>query len=1025
MRPPTEMPRREPRQGSPNRGRIILVVAVAILLFLVISVRGIAGFYTDFLWFDSLGLTSVWTGVLGARIALALIFIGVFFLLMWINLFVADRLAPRYRPRGPEEEMLERYHDVVGPRAGWVRVGIAALFAVIAGGGVASQWNSWILFTNRVDFGVEDPQFGTDIGFYVFQLPFLTFLTSWLFAAFVIILIVTAVAHYLNGGIRVQTQGERVTPQVKAHLSVLLGVLALVRAAGYWLDRYELTYSTRGAVDGATYTDVNAQLPAINLLLLISLFAAVLFLINIRRRGWVLPVLAVGLWAFVSIVVGGIYPAFIQRFQVDPAESTREAPFIERNIEATRAAMNLGDVQEQVFNYEEDLTAADLQENQETIRNIRLLDPSVVNDTYQRLQAERGFYRFPGDLDVDRYLIDGRPTQVVLGTRELNPSGIPQDSWEGEVLTYTHGYGVALSPANAVTGTGRPDFLVGDVPVRVEEGVEVDPAQPRIYFGENLGGYAIVNSDRAEVDYLDEDGTTVSYSYTGDGGVEMGSLLRRAAFALRFGDLNPVISDFVRDDSRVLYIRDIRDRVENVAPFIHFDADPYPVIGDGRIVYVIDGYTTTDRYPYAQRADTEQLAPGSGLNHTFNYARNSVKAVVDAYDGSVVLYVIDPDDPIVQAYRKAFPDLFADFEDMPEEIQDNIRYPEDLFTVQTNMWARYHIEDPIDFYEQTGGWAVAQDPGTSVQGGGTTAVTNAAGETTGTRELRVDPYYLLMRLPDREQEEFVMLRTFVPVSENDERKELTAFMVAQSDPENYGELSVYQLPTTEVDGPAIVAANIASEQEIAREISLLNQQGSTVLLGDLILTPIENSILYVRPLYVQAAGQTAVPELKNVIVAYGDEVVMRPTLELALTEIFGASPDTLEDIDPIDPETGELIDPDLDPDTGEVIEDGEAEGEGTTTTTTPPTTTVPADPGDATVEELLAEAAQTLDRANAALADGDLGAYQDLVDEAADLIRRAQLLAGSPAGGDEGGESADPPPETTEPPATTATTEST
>ena len=1028
MRPPTEMPRRDQRPGSPNRGRVILVVAVAVLLFLVVSLRGIAGFYTDFLWFDSLGLTGVWTGVLGARIVLALIFIGLFFVLMWVNLLVADRLAPRFRPRGPEEEMLERYHDVVGQRAGLVRAGVAALFALIAGAGVASQWNSWILFTNRVDFGIEDPQFGTDIGFYVFQLPFLTFLTSWLFAAFVIILIVTAVAHYLNGGIRVQTQGERVTPQVKAHLSVLLGVLALVRAAGYWLDRYELTFSTRGAVDGATYPDVNAQLPAINLLLLISLFAAGLFLYNIRRRGWVLPVLAVGLWAFVAIVVGGIYPAFVQRFQVQPAESTREAPFIERNIEATRAAMNLDQVDTTIFPYAEDLSASDLQENVETIRNIRLLDPSIVNDTYQRLQAERGFYRFPGDLDVDRYMIDGRPTQVVLGARELNPGGIPQDSWEGEVLTYTHGFGVALSPANAVTGTGRPNFVVGDVPVRVDEGVDIDPEQPRIYFGENLGGYAVVNSDRAEVDFIDDAGNTVSYSYTGDGGVEMGSFFRQAAFALRFGDPNMLISNFLRSDSRVLYIRDIRDRVETVAPFIHFDADPYPVVGDGRVVYIVDGYTTTDRYPYAQRADTEQITGRSGLNHSFNYARNSVKAVVDAYDGSVTLYVIDPDDPIVQAYRKAFPDLFADFDDMPEELQDNIRYPEDLFTVQTNMWGRYHIEDPIEFYEQTNGWAVAQDPGSSVQGGGgTTAVTNAAGETTGTRERRVDPYYLLMRLPGQDDEEFVMLRTFVPVSERDERKELTSFMVARSDPENYGELLVYRLPTTQVDGPAIVAANIASEQDIAREISLLNQQGSTVLLGDLILTPIEDSLLYVRPLYVQASGQTAVPEMKNVIVAYGPEVVMRPTLELALTEIFGDSPDTLEDIDPIDPETGELIDPDLDPETGEVITDddeadGDAggDGDGTTTTTVPPTTTTPPTPGDETVDELLAQAAAALEEANEALASGDLGAYQDAVEEARRLILLAQSRSS-------GGSAATVPrddSDTTVAP-TTATTEST
>jgi uncharacterized membrane protein (UPF0182 family) len=506
---------------------------------------------------------------------------------------VADRIAPRFRPTGPEEELLERYHDVVAPRANLVRGGISLVFALIAGAGTASQWNSWILFRNRVDFGVKDPQFGMDIGFYVFELPFLSFLTSWLFAALVIILIVTAAAHYVNGGIRVQISGERVTPQVKAHLSVLLGALALVRAVGYWLDRYELTFSSRGAVDGAGYTDVNAQLPAIQLLLLISLFAAALFLYNIRRRGWVLPVVAVGLWAFVSIVMAGLYPAFIQRFQVDPAESTREAPYIERNIEATRVAMGLDDVDTRAFDYEPTLDAPAIQANEDIIRNIRLLDPSIVDDTYQRLQADFGYYRF-NDLDVDRYTIDGEVTQVVIGARELNPGGIPIDSWEGQTLAYTHGYGPVLAPSNAIDSSGRPNFVVGDIPVNGAERIGREVDQPQIYFGEDLSGYAIVDTDRDEIDYEvdapdgDEEETAIT-TYEGDGGVQMGSWFRRAAFALRFSDYNPLISDFVRSDSQILYIRDVRDRVETVAPFISFDNDPYPVVVDGGISYVLDG----------------------------------------------------------------------------------------------------------------------------------------------------------------------------------------------------------------------------------------------------------------------------------------------------------------------------------------------------------------------------------------------------------------------------------------------------
>jgi hypothetical protein len=968
------MPPREPRarRGLSGRGRTFLIVALVALFFLGTSLRGIAGVWTDYLWFDSLGFSSVWRGVLSARVALGVIFTGTFFLLMWLNLVIADRMAPKFRPAGPEEELLERYHALVGRRAGLVRIAVAGLFAFIAGAGVSAKWQDWVLFTNRVDFGIKDPQFGTDIGFYVFQLPFLSFVVSWLFAAFVIIFIVVVVAHYLNGGIRVQSPGQRVTPQVKAHLSVLLGVMALIKAADYWLQRYELTLSSRGAVDGATYTDVNAQLPAIYLLLLISLLSAVLFLVNIRRRGWVLPVLAVGLWAFVAIVAGGIYPAFVQRFQVEPAESTKEEPYIQRNIDATRAAFGLDAVDTEAFAYDEDLDAAALSDNAGTVRNIRLLDPAVVNTAYQQLQAERGFYTFPGDLDVDRYTIDGETTQVVLGARQLDPGDIPQQSWEGQRLAFTHGFGLALSPANAVTEEGRPDFIVRNVPV-VSDVPSIDVSQPQLYFGENLGGYSIVDTTRDEVDYLNEAGETITYRFEGDGGVGIGSFMRQAAFALRFGDIDPVVSNFLTPESRIMYVRDVRERVETVAPFLEFDADPYPVVADdGRIVYVIDGYTTSNHYPYSQQAENNDLPDTSGLNGSFNYVRNSIKAVVDGYNGDVTLYVLPDDmlpsggDPIAEAYRQAFPDLFEDFEDMPEDLQQHIRYPDDVFRVQTNMWGRYHIGDATDFYEQTGGWAVAQDPGNQVAAAQTTSATNEQGQVVSTSERRIDPYYQLMRLPDEDQEAFLSLRPFVPASENDDRRQLTSFMTAKSDPDEYGRLQVFEMPGTQVDGPTIVSAAINSDPAVSREITLLDQQGSQVKLGNLLIIPIDQSLLYIRPLYTEASTGTQVPSLERVIVVYGDRVVINDTLQESLEELFGEAPDTQEqapDGEPSDEPTDEPAEP-------------------------------PAEDPDAEVADLLAQADQLFQEADAALADGDLGTYDDKVEEARDLLGQALELTG-------------------------------
>jgi uncharacterized protein len=997
MRPPSDMPSpaaRRPRSTGSNRGRTMLIVAAIALFVLITSLRGIAGFYTDFLWFDSLGYADVWRGVLGAKVSLAAIFVVVFVTICWVNLYVADRLAPRFPPAGPEQEALERFHDAIGHRTGLFRVAVALFLALIAGLGMSQEWRSWLLFVNGGDWGQTDAQFGTDLGFYIFKLPFLSSVADWAFASILIILVVTVAAHFANGGIRVQPAGTapigpRVTSQVKAHISVLLGVLALIRAGGYYLQRFELTTSTTGFVDGAGYTDVNAQLPVLNLLVLISAASFVLFIVNIWRRGWVLPILGVGLWGLVAVVAGGIYPQFIQRFQVEPNESSAEEPYIVRNIEASREALGLGGVESFDYDLNRDPEEVDLSDNGNTVRNIRLWDPSatVLGQTFPRLEELLPYYQL-SDVDVDRYDINGQPTQVVLSVRDLNTEGIPTGSWEARHVIYTHGYGVVMASGTSKTTQGRPDFFLQQVPVRENtDSIELD--RPQIYFGENLGGYSITQATRDELDYQIGDETQLT-RYDGEDGVGIGSYLRRIAFSLRFGEYDPLITDFITGDSEIHYIRDVRDRVRTLAPFLEFDADPYPVVVDGGVKWIVDAYTTTDRFPYGQIADNGGLPATSGLGGRFNYVRNSVKAVVDAYDGTVTFYVIDEEDPLIQAWSGAFPDLFVDIDTMPEDLVEHLRYPEDLFRVQTNMWSRYHVEDPQTFYNNNDAWNVALDPGTA-GAGPATQTTNAAGEPIGPSVgARVDPYYLLTQLPGEDEAEFVMLRSFVPFGENDDNQLLTAFMVARSDPEHYGELVTYEMPRqNRPDGPAIVADAMQSDPVVSELQTLLGTGESTVKLGNLILVPVDDSLVYVRPFYVES-NQVRIPELKKVIAFYESKVAIADTLEQALTQLLGEVPN----LDEVVTDEGEVV---------EVPDDPNA----------------PLDPDDQTgsIDEraarLLEEAEGLFQDARAALSAGDLGEYQALNEEAEALVVEAlELLASTTT-------------TTTAPPATEGTTTTT
>lgn len=1016
---------------------MILALSIVALIILIVSLRGIAGFYTDYLWFDSLGFSSVWKRVLLTKMALAGIFMLFTFLLLWGNLYIADRIAPQSRPEGPEEALVSRYHEAIGSRSGLIRIAVSALFALFLGIGTGGQWQDWILFRNRQDFGIKDPQFNIDIGFYVFQLPFIQFLINWLFTAFIVVLFITSIGHYLNGGIRVNTAGRRVTAPVKVHISVLLAILALIKAADYWFQRYSLNFSGRGIVDGASYTDVNAKLPAIKLLILISLAAAILLIINIWRRGWVLPVVSVGLWAFVAIAIGSIYPAIFQRFVVEPSESSRESEYIERNIEATRQAYGLqvssgadteGNIEERTFtpNVEDGLTLDILELNASTLENLRLLDPGVVPPTYQALEVEREQFRFSNDLDVDRYEVDGDIRTVVIAARELNLDGV-NSGWENQHVSFTHGYGIALAPANTTTAQGEPDFVIGGLPTEVNsERINVELNQPRIYVGEELESYAIVNTDRCEIDFAltgsesidnstetaettcdgsDGSGENLLFRYDGDDGVKAGGFFRRIAFALRFGDLNPIFSGLINNDSKFLYNRDVSDRAKELAPFLEYDSDSYPVIVDGGIKFILDAYTTSDRYPYSQSADDNSVPFSSGLSDRFNYVRNSVKVVIDAYNGDVTFYVIDESDPIIQAYMKAFPDLFTlafpsdtSDEGMPEAIAEHLRYPEDLFKVQTNMWGRYHLDDANDFYEAAGAWVVSLDPGDDLDNA-PTAIISESGFVTFASGKRMDPYYVQMQLPGETSQEFVLLRPFVPRSSDDSRQQLEAFMVAQTDEQGESRLVAYTVPGLKVDGPVIANRSMLADPEVAETTTLLGQRGSGVKLGNMLLVPLDggenaDALLYLRPLYVEASGSQ--PAVQQVIAAYGESVRICATVELVLGALLipeSEVGDNCENVTPVSlsgtssgSSTQEEDETPAQPASPSEETPDETPEEETPTETPEETSTAEQ------VQQLLSQALQAFLAADEALEEGNLGEYQELINQGQNYVDQANDL---------------------------------
>jgi uncharacterized membrane protein (UPF0182 family) len=990
-----------------------LIVAAVVLVVLLLSLRGLARFYTDYLWFKDVGFQHTWRSLLSAKIVPAVIFSAAFFVAMLVNLIVADRVAPRYRGTGPEDEIIERYRQYVQPYAGRVRVLVSLFFALIMGTGVSAQWQRWILFSNSTAFGIKDPEFHKDISFYVFRLPFLQFVAGWIFAALLVILIVSAVFHYLNGGIRLQSPFQRVTPQVKVHLSVLLAIMALTKTYQYYLAQFALTKSRNGFVDGATYTDLHAHLPALRLLMVISVAAAGLFIVNIWRRGWVFPIIAVGLWGFISIVVGTIYPAVIQKFTVQPNELSREQPYIERNIAATRDAFKLNDagansnITKNTYNYSSSLDQKAVAGAKPTLENVRLYDPLAAQDAFRQQQEILPFYAFT-DVDVDRYKIGDETKQPILASvRELNLAQLPDNSWTSQHLVYTHGFGAVAAGANQVD-VDAPSYVLSGIPPSGELEAALDQKFTGVYFGEGIGGYAVVDTKVAEQE-VGTGGTTKETSYQGDAGVKVSSFLRRAALALRFGDWNLLVSGQVTDKSRVIYVRDIQQRVQQIAPFLKYDADPYPVISGGRIIWVIDAYTTTDDYPYSQAIHPTEPR-GSGLDTEFNYVRNSVKVTVDAFDGTVKFYVFDGTDPIINTYSKAFPGMFLDKKAMPSDLRAHVRYPEDIFSAQTEQYALYHITDPVQYFNKQAIWDVAPSPDTSSAAAVAAAVQsgNNGGRNTTLPATGspIDPLYLTMALPQEQgkpptDQQFVLQRSFTPRSKG---AILSAFMFAESDGDNYGKLVLYQVPNPNAPSPGQAASLIQSDQFISSQFTLLGTQGSRVITGNVQLIPVGTAIVYVRPVWILGSGSATFPRYLGVAAALGSRAVLGYNMQDATQALLSGGQTQLQ----IQVQRGVSI--------GSAQNNRIASGSATTTTTVPGGPPVTNPPANGSVNSLLLAAQREFAAANAALVQGDLAGYQ-----AHNKAAQADVAAAIAKSGGTGTPTTAPTTPTTKPPATTTT----
>ncbi len=825
-----------------------------LVLGLIMTGPSLLGLYTDWLWFREVGFSTLYATMLRAQ---GLVFTVVFVTgMIWLTLNLRHAVATVTHPTGTAHFLMGARGEVTisASRQRLIGIGnvLALIIAILVGLLASGQWERWLGWWFAVPFGRTDPILGLEASFYVFSLPFYRLALGLAQALLVLAALASGGLYFAAGHLRLgQASPLAMSAGARRHLAVLASVFLVLLAAGAWLSRAGYLTQPSGIIQGASYADVQARMPAAFILAAVGLVGAGLALVQaFSRRNWPIPVAAV---LYVVISIGGAgYAALLQRFVVTPNEQTRESPYIQHNIDATRFAFNLHDVEERELSGDALLTADDIEANAQTLENVRLWDHQPLLQTFGQIQEIRTYYDFVS-VDNDRYTIDGRLRQVMLSPRELNSSALPNLTWVNERLTFTHGYGLTLGPVNQVTEEGLPVLFVQDLPPTTTADITID--EPSIYYGELSNDYVIVNTATREFHYPRGD-DNVFTQYGGTGGLLLDSLWRKVVFALRFGSYQLLLSDDIGPESRILFNRNIRERVRLLTPFLSFDQDPYMVVVDGRLYWILDAYTTSDQYPYSSAA-------GRGLN----YIRNSVKFVVDAYHGTTTIYAADAADPILATYGRIFPGVFTPLDEMPPALRAHVRYPEDIFALQSSVFATYHMTQPAVFYNREDQWEIpALDDG---------------GET---RPML--PYYTIMRLPGEPEPEFIQMLPFTPRR----RDNLAAWLVARSDGEHYGRLRVFQFPKQKlVFGPRQVVARISQDQTIAPQITLWNQQGSEVIWGTLMVIPIEESLIYVRPLYLRASGGR-IPELTRVIAAYNNQIVMEPTLDEALVRLFEGNP---------------------------------------------------------------------------------------------------------------------------------------
>jgi hypothetical protein len=939
-----------------NRGP--LVPTLVILGVIVLAVTLAATVWTDVLWFDSVGFTKVfwvelWTKI-GLFVACALFTAAV----VASSLLIGYRTRPVYPPVSEEQQNLDHYRELLEPLRKLATIAAPAFLGIFAGSAGASQWQTFLLWVNRVPFGSKDAQFNLDIGFFVFTLPWLRFLVGFLTMTLLLGVLAAAVTHYVYGGLQLQTKGERTTKAARIHLSLLLAALALVRSASWWLDRYSLTTKDSRLITGLTYTDQHAVMPTKAILAVAALMCAALFVATIWTHSWRLPVVGVIALAVVAIVAGGVYPAMVQSFKVKPSEQSLEAPFLDRNIKATRTAYGLDAAKVTEYKASTTPSRGQLRNDTTTIPGIRLVDPSVVSPTFKQLQAVKNYYQFPDALDVDRYTIDGATRDTVVAVRELDLAGLPagQRNWVNDHTVYTHGFGLVAAYGNRSGDDGQPVFYQQNIP-------PVGPLgafEPRVYFGESSPDYSIVGGAKAgpkrELDYPNSSATgQANNTYAGKGGVSIGSFARKTAYALKYRELKIMLSDTVNADSRLLDHRTPRERVERVAPWLTLDGNSYPAVVDGRVQWIVDGYTTSANYPYSRLQQIDSATADSLTARTtsvqaleagqVNYIRNSVKATVDAFDGSVKLYAWDEKDPLLKAWSKAFGGTVRPISQISSDQMSHLRYPEDLFKVQRSLMTKYHVTDPGAFYGGQDYWSVPDDP------------------TQEQRTVDQPPYYLSIAMPGTKEPSFSLTTTFKPQGD---RPVLSGFMavdanagnVAGKRREGYGALRLLELPKdTTVKGPGQVQNDIESSNTPSPRFTLtlsqfLNNnrtQGSQITLGNQLTLPVGGGLLYVEPIYVSAKTGSSFPLARAIVVAFGNQLAWSDTLGGALDGLFGGSSGVAAPDSP------------------------------TGTTTTPPVTggktTSPATPSSAAVKAALADVQKAFTDGQDALKKGDFAAY--------------------------------------------------